>query len=377
MRVLLVSGIWPPDVGGPASHGPELASFLLRRGHEVRVVTTAEAPPAREPYDVVWVSRRYPVGIRHAASAAAIARVAATSDVVYATGMVGRAACGCVLVRRPLVVKLTTDEAFERALRRGLFAGDLDEFQRSPGGPAVAALRLARTWALRRAARVVCPSSYLRALAVAWGLDPARVAVVPNPAPALPPLPERHAARAALGANGPVLAFAGRLGRQKAVETALEAIARVEGVSLLLAGDGPERALLERRAAELGLGARARFLGPKPREQVLALFRAADATLLPSTWENFPHTVVESLAVGTPVIATRVGGVPEVVEDGVNGLLVPAGDADALASAIRRLLGEPGLRERLAAAAAPSVAGLAADEVYARIETLLSEAAAG
>jgi glycosyltransferase involved in cell wall biosynthesis len=118
-----------------------------------------------------------------------------------------------------------------------------------------------------------------------------------------------------------------------------------------------------------------RFLGALQRDEVLRLFRAADASLLSSTWENFPHTVVESLAVGTPVIATRVGGVAEVVHDGENGLLVPAGDAGALAAAIRRFYGERGLRERLAAAAAPSVAGYGREEMLSRIEAVLVEAA--
>ena len=97
--------------------------------------------------------------------------------------------------------------------------------------------------------------------------------------------------------------------------------------------------------------------------------------MLSSSWENFPHTVVEALAVGTPVIATSVGGVPEVVHDDANGLLVPAGDGEALAAAIRRLVGEPGLRERLAAAAAPSVDHLRPDRLYVRLEEILSEVA--
>ena len=100
-----------------------------------------------------------------------------------------------------------------------------------------------------------------------------------------------------------------------------------------------------------------RFLGPLPREGVLELFRAADATLLSSSWENFPHTVVESLAVGTPVISTRVGGVAEVVTDGENGLLVPP--AIPTRSRLRSAASSksPELRHHLAAAAAPSVAG--------------------
>ena len=376
MKVLIVSGIWPPDVGGPASHAPELADFLVSRGHTVEVVTTADGPPAVEPYRVNWVSRRKPVGVRHAVVAARIAARARQADVVYATSMIGRAALGGSSARRPLVIKLTTDEAYERAHRRGLFDGDMDAFQRVNGDVRVQALRRSRNAALGRAARVISPSAYLRDMAVAWGVPAERVLIIPNPAPDLPVLPGREDARAALGIEGPALAFAGRIGRQKALEVGLAAVAQVAGISLLVAGDGPEREEMERCADELRLAGRARFLGPLPRPKVLELFRAADASLLSSTWENFPHTVVESLAVGTPVIATRVGGVPEIVTDGENGLLVPAGDPKALAAAIHRFYREPGLRERLAAAAVPSVKGYGRNEILARIEAVLVAAAA-
>jgi glycosyltransferase involved in cell wall biosynthesis len=138
------------------------------------------------------------------------------------------------------------------------------------------------------------------------------------------------------------------------------------GVALAIAGDGPERARLE----ALGY---ARFLGPLPRAEVLELFRAGDASLLSSSWENFPHSVVESLAAGTPVISTRVGGVPEVVHDGVNGLLVEPNDVDALADAIRRGFAD---LDRLRAGARPSIADYSADRVYGRLLEILERAAA-
>jgi glycosyltransferase involved in cell wall biosynthesis len=290
--------------------------------------------------------------------------------------MIGRAALGAAAARTPLVIKLTTDEAYERAQRRGLFHGGMDAFQHDNGDLRVRALRRSRDAALRRASRVISPSSYLRDMAVSWGVPPERALVIPNPAPDLPDLPTRDEARTALGIDGPTLAFAGRIGRQKALEVGLAAVAQVAGISLLVAGDGPEREEMERRAGELCLAGRARFLGALRRDKVLELFRAADATLLSSAWENFPHTVVESLAVGTPVIATEVGGVPEVITDGENGLLVAPGDSNALAAAIHRFYGEPGLRERLAAAASPSVAGYGREEILARIEAVLLAAAA-
>ena len=289
--------------------------------------------------------------------------------------MLGRAVLGSSLARRPVVVKLVADEAYERARRWGLFEGDLDAFQRFSGGARVRLLRQSRDRALRRARHVVCPSAYLASLAVGWGVPEARVTVLPNVAPALPSVPTREEARARLGVDSPMLAFAGRITRQKALGVALAAVSLVESVSFLIAGEGPELPELRREASERGLDGRVRFLGPLDRDGVLTLFRAADASVLSSSWENFPHTVVEALALGTPVIATAVGGVPELVREEKNGLLVPPGDEEALAAAIRRVVSDPGLRERLAVAAAPSVEHLRPERVYLRLEEILREAA--
>ena len=358
MRVVLVSGIWPPDVGGPSSHAPALAAALLEAGHEVEVVTTADVAPESRPYPVRWVARSRPAPLRHLAVVREVASAARDADRVYATTMVRRAALGAALARRPLVVKLVADEAFERERRWGRFDGSLEEFQAARGGPRRRLLRATRTVALRRAERVLVPSAYLRGIARGWGLAPERVRVVPNPAPELPQLPSREEARAALGVTGPALATAGRLTAQKALPDALQAIARVPAVELLVLGDGSERPALEREAETLGVSDRVRFLGAGTRDDVLRLFRAADAVLVTSAWENLPHTVLEALAVGTPVIATAVGGIPEVVVDGENGLLVPPHDVDAIAAAVARLVREEDLRRALAAAAPGSVDGL-------------------
>lgn len=374
MRVLVVSGIWPPDIGGPASHAPELVHFLRAHGHDVEVVTTADAPPVPEQYPVHWVRRSLPPGIRHLAAAALVARRARHADVVYATSMTRRAAIGAALAGRPLVLKLTADEVYERERRSGRFAGDLDAFQRHPGGLRVLLLRATRDRAVRRAVHVFTPSAYLRELAVRWGVPAERVSVSPNPAPAVPELPARDHLRRGLHMEGPTLGFAGRLTAAKALDVALRALQRVPDVSLVVVGDGPDRAALERLASELGLDTRVRFLGSRSRDDVLRVLAASDAALLSSRWENFPHLVVEALAVGTPVIATAVGGVPEVVRDGENGLLVPAGDPDALAVAIRRLVDDDELRGRLAKGAAPSVSALAPARLLGQIEEELRRA---
>ena len=375
MRVLVVSGIWPPDVGGPASHAPDVASFLLGRGHAVEVVTTASTAPAAKPYAVHWASRRLPKGAIHLRTAALVRTRARRADVVYTTGMFGRSAAGAIAARRPYVVKLTADPAFERSRRRGLVEGDVEDFQDGGGGPIAAVLRRARNAEVRRAAHVFCPSAYLRELVLSWGVPAERVGVLPNPAPDLPELPPRDELRRSLGLNGATLAFAGRLTAQKSLDRALEAVAAADGVRLVIAGDGPEREPLENRARALGIADRVSFLGSQPRRRIVELFRAADATILSSSWENFPHTVVEALAVGTPVLAMEAGGVSEVVHHGVNGLVVAAGDTAGLAEAVRRYFTDEQLRGRLRSGAAPSVAEYAPERVFGELEATLRRVA--
>src|SRR5205085_5695165 len=146
--------------------------------------------------------------------------------------------------------------------------------------------------------------------------------------------------------------------------------------TLTIVGDGAERAALESLAAGLAVDARVRFLGARPRGEVLGLMKAADAVVLSSAWENFPHGLVEALAMGTPVVATRVGGVPEIVEDGRNGLLVEPGNIGAFAAAIEAFLSDRPLQDRLRAAAAPSIARFEQDAVYGALEQILKAAAA-
>jgi len=362
MRIAFLTGIWPPDVGGPATHGPDFARFLTGRGHHVRVVTMGDGEPAERPCEVEVVSRRLPFPLRYGQVALRGARAARSADVVYATATYAAAAAAATVARRPLVAKLVSDPAYERAQRYGLFGGSVEEFQAAGSFP-VRTLKSLRTASLGAARTIVVPSAYLAEIATGWGLRRERIHVLTNPAP-----PPRMVEPEPLHPG--TFVFVGRLTRQKALRTALDAVALVPEARLILVGDGPERAELERAAVD-----RVEFRGAVSRDEALRTVAGAEAALLSSDWENLPHSVVEALSVGVPVVATAVGGVPEVVRDGENGLLVSPGRPAELAAAVRRILEEPGLRDRLAAAAKPSVEALSSEIVYGKLEALLAEAA--
>jgi glycosyltransferase involved in cell wall biosynthesis len=144
----------------------------------------------------------------------------------------------------------------------------------------------------------------------------------------------------------------GRLSHEKGFDILLDAVALLlsEGrdVGLAIAGDGPAGEALQQRAAALGLADRVRWLGFQ--QDLVPLYEAMDVYALSSRREGLPNVLLEAMSLEAPVVATRVAGVPRLIDDGVNGLLTPIGDARALADAIARLLGDAPLRQRLAAA---------------------------
>ena len=162
---------------------------------------------------------------------------------------------------------------------------------------------------------------------------------------------------------------------QKSLERALEAVAGANGVQLVIAGEGPDRQPLEVKARELGVAERVRFIGAQPRERVVELFHAADATILSSSWENFPHTLVEALVRGDARARDggrrRCGGGPQRGERPA----VPPGDTAALGEAVRRYFGDEALRERLRGAAAGSVSEYAPERVFGELEETLRRVA--
>jgi glycosyltransferase involved in cell wall biosynthesis len=169
------------------------------------------------------------------------------------------------------------------------------------------------------------------------------------------PRPRTDASRGENGAadlpdsrGRPMVLTVARLDAQKGHTVLLEAISRIPEATFVLAGDGPERATLEAKVRASGIADRIVFLGH--RTDIPRLLGRCDLFVLPSLYEGFPLAIQEAMAAGRPVIASAVGGVPEAVRDGVTGLLVPPSDPAALADAIRRLLADPALAQRMGAA---------------------------
>jgi glycosyltransferase involved in cell wall biosynthesis len=211
-------------------------------------------------------------------------------------------------------------------------------------------------WLLRRAAHVMVVSPSLRDELVAGGVPWERTTIVRNgihvdafAAGAVERAPQWRQRMA--HADGPVIVSVGRLDRQKGFEylirAAVEVVRAVPSARFWIVGDGGLRARLERQIESLGLGQVVRLLGHQ--RDVSGIMAAADLVVLASLWEPLGNVLLEAHALGRPVVATRVGGVPEIVRDGTTGLLVPPGDVAAFAQSILIMLGDPREAERMGA----------------------------
>ncbi len=359
MRITLVSNIFPPAVGGPATHIYHLAMTLHDRGHRVRAVVCTDDPEGavRPPFPLVRVSWAVPVPLRYALVLWHTWRAARRSDVVYINGIELPSSLGARLAGRPRVLKVVGDWAWESALRRGLTDLGVEDFQHARHGLRVRALRWMERLYCRLANLIVVPSAYVGELVRGWGVPPERIRIIHN---ALPQEPRtdltRAAARAELGLHGPIVCNVSRLYAWKRVDELIRMVSGFDaGATLLIVGDGPERPRLERVASETGVCNRVRFVGAVPHERVAAYLRAADVAVLNTDYEGLSHTLVEARWVGVPIVTTDIGGNREILTHDRNALLVPPGDPDAFTAAVNRVLGDRELAARLVAAAKQGV----------------------
>jgi glycogen synthase len=344
---LVGRGVKFDPIGGMQNHTAELTRALDRRGVLQTVLTTRPptAPHLQRLGDHARVIR-LGLPVRrfrqlYAPQAAVLAPIlAARADVVHvhlgedlAVLPVGAAAAR--LHRLPLVLTVHT------SLRHTLAVSDLrSAILKTLGGPI-------ERWGEHSADAVLAITPRLFRLLVSDGVEADRVHLIPpgvNPSLFEGPFEDPFS-----GVGRPRVLFVGRLAPQKGVRALVAAAGLLEDESaqVLLVGDGPERPALQREAERLGVGGRLHFVGFLAHDRLPAVMSHADLLVLPSLYEELGTVLLEAMQAGLPIVASKTGGIPDVIEDGVNGMLVPPGDPKAIALAIDRLLANRDLARRL------------------------------
>ena len=373
--MLIVCGSFPPDIGGPATYVPMLARDLITQGHEATVVTLSDDldhDDGSYPYCVERIPRQAKKPFRWLLTVRSILRLGRRADILFVSGLPTEAAVVNWWLRKPLIEKVVGDFAWERARNRGWVQDEFEEFQLRRHSLRVEAMKALRAWRTRRSTKVIVPSEYLARWVANWGIPEHKIVVIHNGVELLTGIEPIK-----IPLKTPVKIVAvGRLVSWKRVDKLIQAIARLDGVGLIVVGDGPEREHLENQVQALGLAERVYFAGRRSRSNTLALMSGSDIFVLNSSYEGLPHVVLEAMALRLPIVATAAGGTPELIEDGRTGLLVNFSDRD-LVRTLERLADDRHLRKSLGKQAQEAVRDkFSIHSLVARVEeVLIGEAA--
>jgi len=352
MKLSFLTGGFYPEPGGPSTFLYHFMPVVIRRGHQiVRLLTFGEPRPedAEAGYPLTRISRHAGRVRRTLAYLRAAWQSAGQSDSVFVVGFPVLLLPLIRLRTRRIVLKVVGDWSWEMARRYNLSTLEEDPFQTGKKSLPLRVLRAYYLWSVRRADLIITPSKHLQRIVAGWGIAPEKIRVIYNAVPE-PELPteDRRELREMLGLplDVPLIVSVARLTPRKGVQVMLEALKAVPDAHFVVVGEGHQQSELETMAP----AGRVTFTGQQSHDRVLMYLRATDVYVLSSYTEGLAHTLLESIAVGTPVVATAVGGNPEVITDGVEGLLIPPGDPAALAAAIRRILDDPALAAQMSEA---------------------------
>lgn len=320
ITILIATPLYPPDTGGPATDTAMLRRELPKQGIDVVVCSFGTV-------------RHLPRGIRHVKYMLNLFKH--TRDVNAIVAMDTFSVCLPALIvaklsRKPLVVRVPGDFAWEQAVQRFNVIDSIELFQKKRYGWRVELIRSFEWFAVRQADLVMAISDFFKNIIEEWGVEPTHLVRVylgldvPEEVTMPPNVPE-----------GKILFSLGRFVPWKGFSMLIELVSELpDEWQLVLAGDGPLRSTLEAQARSLGVADRVTFTGSVPHAEALGWYRAANVFALNTSFESFSFQMIEAMASGVPVIATTAGSLPELVENGIEGVLCAPNDKEAFKEAV-------------------------------------------
>jgi glycosyltransferase involved in cell wall biosynthesis len=306
-----------------------------------------------------------------------IIRTGRGKDLIFVNGrllpevMAVRASLGL-----PVVAKVVGDAAWEKAIRCRRITHDFDTFQHTRYDPVIESWRFLQNLCVRKAERLIAPSNYLKQTLLSWGARENRISVIPNAVSSFPFFfkDSDKSSRTRPKKTFKILC-AGRLAFHKRVDQIIQALAQLPDTTLTILGDGePQEGVLKALAEQLGVASRVCFHKPCSHNEMIQFFKSHHCLVLNSTYEGFPHVVLEAQLAGIPILATATGGVRELVCHRETGFLIDIHEGvEGITRAIRELIDSNGLRRRLAENARAKASEFTIDEMVKLTEARLIE----
>lgn len=382
-NILIATPLYPPDIGGPATYSKILYDELPRYGFNVQILNFGEV-------------RHLPKIIRHVLYFFKVLRRGWRSDVIFAQDPVSvgfPAILASKILKKPFLIKIVGDYAWEQHqitynMKQKVFITP-EEFQKRNFDFLTEIRRIIQKFVVKNAQKIIVPSYYLKGIVSQWGVNPVRnshgalnpvfakttdrhsslrqaaghpasngvnekrILVIYNSFEAPNLSVSREEARRIMDLDGIIIVSAGRLvpwkGFDVLIELMPEILKKIPDARLLIIGDGPDKNNHELRIKNYGLENKVFLAGKLSHKNFLQNLRASDVFILNTGYEGFSHILLEAMAMGVPVVTTRVGGNPEIIQDRINGILVGYNNKEELKQGLFSVLEKGGIRDKIVA----------------------------
>lgn len=329
MKILIATGLYPPDIGGPATYSKTLFEELPKHGIGVEIVSFG-------------LVRRLPRIIRHLVYFLKVLRLGRKSDIIFAQDPVSvglPTVLAAKILGKKFILKIVGDYAWEQCDNKISDKKFItpEEFQDKKFDIITETRRKIERWVAKQADKIIVPSQYLKKIVGMWGIPESKIRVIYNAVKDVK-TSMRMGDQSIQNIEKDCILSVGRLTPWKGFGILIEVMAELpDDIKLIIIGGGPEKNNLEAKISDLGLEERVNLLDQMPREELMDCLRQARIFVLNSGYEGLSHMILEAMQSGVPVIASRIGGNPESIEDGQNGILFEYNNKQQIKEAILRL----------------------------------------
>ena len=321
MKILITVGIYPPDIGGPASFVPKIANLLSQNNYEVTVICLSDSKlQDNETYKVKRILRNQNLLIRWLKTIILIMLNGRNAEYIFVNGLPMESYVANIFLRKKLVRKIVGDWAWERGRNKGLIEDSFDEFQLNSHNLHLEIAKFSRGWTATKANIVITPSRHLSNVVKNWGVKADRLKVIYNGT--------RITNNEFNKSNSNIIKLitVGRLAPWKNVDSIIEAMYLLKKedlkINLIIVGSGPQELDLKKQVDNLNLSNEVIFTGQKKYLELKEYYKSADIYIQASGYEGLPHVLLEAINFDLAIISTPIGGTNEILQDGKNGFIL-------------------------------------------------------
>ena len=320
MDILITVGIFPPDIGGPASFVPKISKYLISKGHKVKIISLSEKENLNyeDEINVTRISRNLPIIFRWFRTITKIYKSAKNSDLIFVNGLGTETTIANIFLRKIIIRKIVGDPVWERVYSKKLTTESFDSFQKNKQRLSIKIQKNIRNWSIKNSNLIITPSEHLKTFVQNIGFEN-DIYVINNG------VEIKQIEKVTLENKIIKLVVVSRLVNQKNIDIVIKAVKRIEDKNILLniVGDGPEVNNLKNLVKEKSLNKRVSFIGKIKNSELHNYLEDADIFIQASNYEGLPHSILEAINYEIPILSTEVGGCSAILNKGERGYIIP------------------------------------------------------